>query len=61
LLFFNVGVEIGQLMFIALLLAIMALVRKIIEVPRKAVVASAYCIGIVATFWTLERLHTTFA
>ena len=58
---FNVGVEIGQLMFVALMLALAALVRKLFEVPRRALEFSAYGIGIVAAFWTLERLHSTFA
>ncbi len=58
---FNVGVEIGQLMFVALMLALAALVRKLFEVPRRALEFSAYGIGIVAAFWTLDRLHSTFA
>lgn len=58
---FNVGVEIGQLMFVAVMLALAALVRKLFEVPRRALEFSAYGIGIVAAFWTLERLHSTFA
>jgi hydrogenase/urease accessory protein HupE len=58
---FNIGVEIGQLMFIALILSIAALFRRVARVPRNAVVASAYSIGIVAAFWTLDRLFSTFA
>ena len=61
LLCFNVGVEIGQLLFIAAILLAVAALRRIVDVPRKAVVASAYAIGMVAAFWTLERLHSTFA
>ncbi|THK35321.1 HupE/UreJ family protein [Ensifer sp. MPMI2T] len=61
LLCFNLGVEIGQLMFIATVLTIVAALRRIVEVPRKAVVASAYAIGIVAAFWTLERLQSAFS
>lgn len=61
LLCFNVGVEVGQLMFIGAILLAVAALGKIVEVPRKAVVASAYAIGMVAAFWTLERLHSTFA
>lgn len=60
LLCFNVGVEIGQLMFVALMLAIAVLYRRLFEVPRKALVTSAYCIGIIAAFWTIERTHSTF-
>ncbi|KAA0910801.1 HupE/UreJ family protein [Pusillimonas sp. ANT_WB101] len=57
---FNVGVEIGQLMFVTLILATVALVRRFFQIPQKTVVASAYCIGIVATFWTLERIQSAF-
>lgn len=56
---FNVGVEFGQLIFVAVILATMALIRRFMKVPRKAIVAAAYGIGIVAAYWTLERLHTT--
>lgn len=58
---FNLGVEIGQLMFVALILAAAALLRKFLEVPRRAVLTSAYSIGIIASYWTLERLYSTFA
>ena len=59
LLCFNVGVEIGQLMFVAVILATMAMFRRFLKVPRKAIVTAAYSIGIVAAYWTLERIHTT--
>lgn len=58
---FNVGVELGQLMFIAVLLLAVHLVRRVVDIPRQAVVASAYAIGIVAAFWSVERLYSTFA
>lgn len=57
---FNLGVEIGQLMFVGVIIATAALLRRLLEVPRKAMVAQAYGIGIVAAFWTLERIHSTF-
>lgn len=57
---FNLGVEAGQLIFVALILAAAGLLRKILEVPRRAVLASAYSIGIIAAYWTLERLYSTF-
>ena len=60
LLCFNIGVEIGQLMFVAVILAAAAILRKFLGIPRKAILASAYCIGIVAAYWTLERIHSTF-
>jgi len=57
---FNVGVEIGQLMFIAVMLLATHLVRRLVEIPPQGVVASAYAIGIIAAFWSVERLYSTF-
>ncbi len=61
LLFFNVGVEIGQLFFIACVFSIIALGRAIINrlnLPRMAwlSVVPPYVIGSSATFWTIQRL-----
>ena len=53
---FNVGVELGQLMFIAAILAIVAAARRFFTIPRQAVIASAYGIGMMAAFWGVERL-----
>lgn len=58
LLFFNVGVEIGQLLFIAAILALGALTGRLLRDqlgPRWTVVAPAYLIGGVASFWVVER------
>jgi hydrogenase/urease accessory protein HupE len=61
LLFFNVGVEAGQLLFIASLLAILALARQItrrINVPQPAWAWAVppYAIGGVAAFWVIQRI-----
>jgi hypothetical protein len=57
LLFFNVGVEIGQLLFIAAVLGLIALIQRTrIVWPRWADVAPAYAIGSIATFWVIERV-----
>jgi hydrogenase/urease accessory protein HupE len=61
LLFFNVGVEIGQLLFIASVFATIALARQMmrhIAVPRPtwAWVVPPYAIGSVAAFWTIQRI-----
>jgi hydrogenase/urease accessory protein HupE len=57
LLFFNVGVEIGQLLFIATALGLSALVRRIrISAPRWSGLAAPYAIGSVAMFWVIERV-----
>jgi hydrogenase/urease accessory protein HupE len=53
---FNVGVELGQLMFIAAMLAIVAAAKQFFAIPRRAVIASAYGIGTMAAFWGVERL-----
>jgi hydrogenase/urease accessory protein HupE len=61
LLFFNVGVEVGQLLFIALVFAIVALSRGItrrVNLPRPAWAWAVppYAIGSVAVFWVLQRI-----
>jgi hydrogenase/urease accessory protein HupE len=61
LLAFNAGVELGQLAFIASILAASAVIGKIIAIPKQAAVVSAYAIGILAAFWSVERLDAMFA
>lgn len=54
---FNLGVEAGQLMIIAATLAVLAALRRLAPaLLRPAVLASAYAIGSIASFWFLERL-----
>jgi hydrogenase/urease accessory protein HupE len=54
---FNVGVEIGQLAFIAAVLAVFAVCRTMpVRSPAWARTASAYAIGGVAMAWTLQRI-----
>jgi hydrogenase/urease accessory protein HupE len=70
LLFFNLGVEIGQLIFVAAVLTAGGLLRSAIarylEPPlvRRTVhsldVTAAYAIGIVAAYWLLERTSAFF-
>jgi HupE / UreJ protein len=57
LLFFNVGVELGQLLFIASVFTVVAAARRVavpwpVWTPRLA----AYGIGCVAAYWTIERI-----
>jgi hydrogenase/urease accessory protein HupE len=61
LLFFNVGVEIGQLLFIVFVFAVIALARQVMR--RFAVSQPAwtwrvppYAIGGVAAFWSIQRI-----
>ena len=57
LLFFNVGVEVGQLIFIAAVLAVIALSRRLpVALPAWAWRVPPYAIGAIASFWLIERL-----
>ncbi|MCZ6831226.1 MAG: HupE/UreJ family protein [Gammaproteobacteria bacterium] len=57
LLMFNVGVELGQLLFIAAVMALFTLLRKIrTEWPALAHQLPAYGIGGIAAFWFIERV-----
>lgn len=57
LLTFNLGVEVGQLMFVASVLILFRLIRAIAAFPAAPVrLASAYVIGGVAMMWVIERI-----
>jgi hydrogenase/urease accessory protein HupE len=57
LFFFNVGVEAGQLLFVAAVLAVMALWRRArVTLPDWAGLVPPYAIGSVAMFWVIERV-----
>jgi hydrogenase/urease accessory protein HupE len=61
LLFFNVGVEIGQLIFIAVVLGAIAVVRRIarrlkVDAPSWWWRVPPYTIGGIASFWVVQRL-----
>ena len=59
LLFFNVGVEIGQLLFIAGVLLLSALVMRLTAGrfhTVKAAIVPAYAIGGIASYWVIERV-----
>ncbi len=61
LLFFNVGVEIGQLLFIASVFAAIALAQHVtrrIDVPRPtwAWAVPPYVIGGIASYWIIQRV-----
>jgi hypothetical protein len=56
---FNVGVELGQLMFITVVLGAMALARRLRlpePVERFALPMATYFIGGLAAFWFIERV-----
>lgn len=57
LLMFNVGVEIGQLVFVAVVLSAGALVGRFLARSMEwAMPLAAYAIGSVAALWTIERV-----
>jgi hypothetical protein len=57
LFFFNVGVEIGQIAFIGIVLALVALVRRLpLRVPRWTELIPPYAIGSIAMFWVIQRV-----
>jgi hypothetical protein len=62
LLFFNVGVELGQLAFV---FTALALVRSlyILEVrwPRWAELAPGYAVGSLGAYWTIQRVTIMLA
>jgi len=57
LLMFNIGVEIGQLAFVAVIL-LMVHAFKFLEVrwPRPVELLPAYVVGSLGAFWTIQRL-----
>ena len=57
LMFFNLGVEAGQLIFIATVLSFIAVIRRIrLPLPRWAELVPAYAVGSVAMFWVIQRI-----
>ncbi len=63
LLMFNVGVEVGQIIFVCVVLTVLVVIRriKLPSIPRPALrravtLAPVYAIGSVAAFWTIERV-----
>ncbi|MBI2383516.1 MAG: HupE/UreJ family protein [Gammaproteobacteria bacterium] len=55
LLLFNAGVEIGQLLFVAAVLLVLAALRRLHAAQPRAAGAAATVLGGVAMYWTLER------
>ena len=56
---FNVGVECGQLAFVAAVLSVAALARRVgtgLHVERYVLRLAPYAIGSLAAFWSFERL-----
>lgn len=54
---FNVGVELGQLLFVAAVLGVVMMIRRVrIEWPEWSWQVPAYGIGSVAAFWCVQRI-----
>jgi hydrogenase/urease accessory protein HupE len=57
LLFFNLGVELGQLAFVGVVLALLASLRSLqLSAPAWSWRLASYGIGAVAMYWTIERV-----
>jgi hypothetical protein len=57
LLFFNLGVEAGQLVFVTVILALIAASSRLrVSLPRWAALVPAYAIGSLAMFWLMQRV-----
>ena len=57
LLFFNVGVEIGQLLFVVVFLALVWALRVVeARLPRWSAPVPPYALGTVATYWFFQRV-----
>jgi len=57
LLFFNVGVELGQLAFVTMIIGLLTAARGFSrQWPKWVETVPAYAIGTVAMFWVLERI-----
>lgn len=58
LLSFNVGVELGQIGFVAVLVLLYKVVKKIpMKLPQWSRWVAPYAIGSVAAFWVVERVY----
>lgn len=54
---FNVGVEIGQLLVVGILLAIVRLFRvSPLPLPAAAVQLPIYVMGVVSAYWFIDRV-----
>jgi hydrogenase/urease accessory protein HupE len=57
LIFFNLGVEAGQIAFVAIIFAFMALLRKAQKAEAFALLALV-CVGSAGSFWAIERISS---
>ncbi len=55
LLFFNCGIELGQLFFIAVTVLFLKLCQRIFLLPQNIFLVPPYTMGIIAAYWFIER------
>jgi hydrogenase/urease accessory protein HupE len=61
LLMFNLGVETGQILFVAVVVGLAAVLRRLpAQWPHGAWRVAPYSIGGLAAYWTIERLAASF-
>lgn len=62
LLLFNVGVEIGQLLFVLFVLSLERFSRRVLDTqwPRWVTALPAYTVGSLGAFWTIQRVAVMF-
>jgi hypothetical protein len=57
LLLFNVGVEIGQIFFVVVIIALERAFRTLeIEWPRLVEMLPGYAVGSLGAYWTMQRM-----
>ena len=63
LIFFNLGIEIGQITIILIALALVSLVRRSSYKVNPLILAqvSSYAVGSIASFWLIERTVNLFS
>ncbi|MCK5697706.1 MAG: HupE/UreJ family protein [Gammaproteobacteria bacterium] len=59
LIFFNIGVEIGQLLFVSFMLLIFWVIKKLFtrDIVKHIEIIVTYMIGSIAVFWLIERIY----
>lgn len=56
LLFFNLGIELGQVIFVVLMIVLAWLIRNIFTPNKQMRICMTYGIGALASFWLIERI-----
>jgi len=56
LLFFNIGIELGQVIFVLVVISIVLIFKKFFEPNKMMRVCMTYGIGALASFWLIERI-----